>query len=128
SARLHAQPAVARVYARTKSLLVGDSAQQRVQLLPLLHSKSGANGIIVFAGNTSNLFCCTPAGSREVQRVAPPVRGILAAFDQPSFLEFIQERDELAGQDGQAPAQLLLAEPRRDCDQPENARVRTNQA
>jgi hypothetical protein len=92
------------VYAGTQSLLGCDLAEQAIQLLSLLGIERSANGIIVFARNTANLLSRVPAGRREVQRVCPPVRRVLTAFDQASFLEFIQKRNELAGQDGQPAA------------------------
>jgi hypothetical protein len=116
------------MYTGIQSLLVCDPAEQPVQLLPLVDIEGGANGVIMFACNTPNLFGHISARSSEVQRVGPPVCRILAAFNQASFLEFIQKRNELAWQDGQAAAKLLLAQPGGESDQPENARVRTVQA
>ena len=89
-----------------------------MQLLSLLGVESGANGIIVLARDAPNLLGRVPPGRREVQRVGPPVRRVLATLDQASFLEFIQEGNELAGQDGQPAAELLLAEPGECADQP----------
>jgi len=116
------------VHTGTKSLLVCDPAQQPIQLPPFFIIKSGANGIIVFACNTPDLFRRVLAGSCQMQGVSPPVCAILAAFDQATFLKFIQERNELAWQDGQATANLLLAKPGGESDQSENACVRTDQA
>ena len=116
------------MYTGIKSLLVRDPAEQPVQLLPLVDIKGAANDVIMLACNTPNLFRHISARSREVQRVGPPVCRILAAFDQASLLEFIQKRNELAWQNGQAAAKLLLAQPGGQSDQPENARVRTIQA
>jgi len=116
------------VYTGTKSLLVCDPAQQPIQLPPFIIIKSGANGIIVFACNTPDLLRHVLASGCQMQGVSPPVCTILAPFDQVSFLKFIQERNELAWQDGQATANLLLAEPRGESDQSENACVRTDQA
>ena len=127
-AQFPAQPAIAGVHTGTKSLLVCDLAEQPVKVLPLVDIESGASSVIMLACNTPNVFSCGPAGCCEVQRVGPPVRSVLAAFDQASFLEFIQECNELARQDRQPAAQLLLTEPRGYSDQPENPRVRTEQA
>lgn len=116
------------MYTGIKPFLVCDPAKQPIKLLPFVDIESGANGIIMFARYAPDLSSCVPAGCREVQRVGPPVCNILATFDQASFLEFIQECNELAGQDRQLAAKLLLAEPRGHADQPENTRVRTRQA
>jgi hypothetical protein len=116
------------VYAGTQALLVRDLAEQPIQLLFLVAIESAASSVIVFARNAPNLFNCVPAERREVQRVCAPVRRVLTPFDQATFLEFIQKRNELAGQDSQPAAKLLLAEPRGCPDQPENTRVRTEQA
>jgi len=128
NASFPAQAAVPGVHTRTESLLVCDLAEQPIQLLLLIGVESGANSIIVFAGDAPNLFSRVPARRREVQRVRSPVRWVLAALDQASFLEFVQEGNQLAGQDGQPASKLLLAETWGRCDQPENAGVRAEQA
>jgi hypothetical protein len=98
------------MYAGTQSLLLCDAAQQSTELAPLVHIESGADGIIVLAGNAANLFCCDSAKRGEMQRIRPPVRRILPAFDQTTFLKFVQQRNQLARQDAQATGKLLLAE------------------
>ena len=42
-----------------------------------------------------------------MQSIRPSIRCILTAFDETPFLKFIQQRNQLARQDGQAASQLL---------------------
>jgi hypothetical protein len=90
AARLPAQPAISGMYAGTQSLLLCDAAQQSIELAALVRIESGANSIIVLAGNAANLFRCVSAKRGQMQRIRPPVRRILTAFDQTSFLKFVQ--------------------------------------
>lgn len=124
AARFSAQAAIAGVYAGAQSLLLCDPAQQNVELLALGHAERSADGVIVFTCDPPNLFCDVSARHGQMQRIRPPICCILTTFDETSFLEFIQQGNQLAWQNGQAAGQLLLAESRGQCDQPKNARVR----
>jgi hypothetical protein len=81
------------MYAGTESLLLGYPAQQSIELEALVGIECRAYGIIVFARNTADLFCCAAAKGGQMQCIRTPVLGILTAFDQISLLKFVQQRD-----------------------------------
>jgi hypothetical protein len=77
--------------------VIGDPAQQRVELLPLLEGERGADLIIVLARDPSDLFQCFPAGCRQLERVGSPIPGVPAAGDEALLLQLIHEGDQPAG-------------------------------
>lgn len=98
------------MYAGAQSLLLRYPAQQGIELLPLMSIEGRADSVIMLPRNTANLFCRVSARRGQMQRIRPPILGTLTALDQTSFLKIVQQRNQLAWQDGQTTGELLLAE------------------
>jgi hypothetical protein len=94
---LPAQPPEPRVHSGRQLVVVGDPAQQRVELLPLLDGERGADLIIVLTRDLPDPLQCVPAGCGQVERIGSPIPWILAPGDQSVFLQFIHKGDQPAG-------------------------------
>ena len=87
------------MHARNKPLLIGDPGQERVELLTFFRVQRSASGIIVFARYAPNLLCRGSSRVCQVESIRAPILRIGTAFDQASFLKFIQKGNQPAGQD-----------------------------
>ena len=87
------------MHARNKPLLIGDPAQEAVELLMFFRVQRSANGIIVFTRYAPNPLCRASACCGQMERIRAPILWIGTAFDQASFLKLIQEGNQPAWQD-----------------------------
>jgi hypothetical protein len=87
------------MHARNKPLLICDPGQERVELLTFFRVQRSANGIIVFARYAPNLLCRASACCGQMERIRAPILWIGTAFDQASFLKFIQKGNQPTWQD-----------------------------
>jgi hypothetical protein len=106
------------MYSGAQFLFFCNPAKQNIELKPFLLTKGCANGVVVFPGDSPNLFGCVSARGRQMERIGSSVFGMLPALNESFFLKFIQERDKAARKDCKAPAEFLLTESWRLRDKP----------
>jgi len=106
------------MYPGAQFLLLCNPAKHSIELKPFLLIKGCANGVVVFPGDSPNLFGRVSARGRQMQRIYSSVFRILPALNESFFLKFIQERHKAARKDCKAPAKFLLTKPWRLRDKP----------
>jgi hypothetical protein len=92
-------------------LLVGDALQQRRQLVAFLVRERRTQCPLMLSRNLGNVLQDLAAFARQVQRVAPPIARLIAAFQQAALFQVVDQRDQAAGRDAELSSKRLLADP-----------------
>jgi hypothetical protein len=109
---------------RDEPLLIGHTPQQRGQLRALVGVERRAQGRLVLLRDPPDRREHLAPRRGQVQRVGPPVIGVVAPLDQAAPLELVDQIDEPTRHDAEHLRQRLLTQPRRRTDRPQHARVR----
>src|SRR5882724_1680085 len=105
------------------SLLVSNSLKKACELCSLSVGKSRKHCLLVFAGDLpDHSERCAPFFG-EVQRITAAITWIFPAFDKPSVLEFIQQRDQAARHHSEHNSERLLRHRRSRSKNPQNTCV-----
>jgi hypothetical protein len=105
-------------------LLVRHTSEQRREFLPLVVAQRCEKGILMSPPNTSHVLQRGTPGVRQVELVHTTVFCAVAALDETSLFELIDEDDETTRKNAQLTTERLLTRPRRQREHPKNAGVR----
>jgi hypothetical protein len=110
-----------------ETLLGCNPPEQASKLNALGFIKSGAEGVLVFPTDLSDLRKRSASGLRQMERIRPPVRWVISSLDQPTLLEFVEKRDQPAGKNTKHFTQSLLAQAVGLLDDDEDSDMRRGQ-
>jgi hypothetical protein len=82
---------------------------------------------LMLSRNLGNVLQNLAAFARQVQRVAPPIARLIAAFHQAALFQIVDQRDEAAGRDAELRSKRLLADPFCGLNDSKNSSISRNE-